>query len=189
MQLLATDFAIAAEDATFSLSEVNWGILPGALVSKVVADAVIDAAPAKLWAILSRCAGYAGTLPSISASKELSRSGSLSAGNEKVRCEMTVDLPWPLDDLTSISIARHRRLPKGGFERSWKLESGDYDYIDGSWRLEPRAGGSKTYARYTLLVQPKTRLPDFLKRAAQNRSIPKLFRVLRTLVEAERVDD
>jgi feruloyl-CoA hydratase/lyase len=41
MQLLATDFAIAAEDATFSLSEVNWGILPGALVSKVVADMVL----------------------------------------------------------------------------------------------------------------------------------------------------
>tara|TARA_B100000686_G_C16729993_1_gene940085 strand:+ start:65 stop:904 length:840 start_codon:yes stop_codon:yes gene_type:complete len=41
MQLLATDFALAAEDATFSLSEVNWGILPGALVSKVVADTVL----------------------------------------------------------------------------------------------------------------------------------------------------
>jgi feruloyl-CoA hydratase/lyase len=41
MQLLATDFAIAATDSTFSLSEVNWGILPGALVSKVVADAVL----------------------------------------------------------------------------------------------------------------------------------------------------
>jgi trans-feruloyl-CoA hydratase/vanillin synthase len=41
MQLLATDFAVCAEDATFSLSEVNWGILPGALVSKVVADACL----------------------------------------------------------------------------------------------------------------------------------------------------
>jgi trans-feruloyl-CoA hydratase/vanillin synthase len=41
MQLLATDFAVAAEEATFSLSEVNWGILPGALVAKVVADAVL----------------------------------------------------------------------------------------------------------------------------------------------------
>ena len=41
MQLLATDFAIAAENATFSLSEINWGILPGALVSKVVVDAVL----------------------------------------------------------------------------------------------------------------------------------------------------
>jgi trans-feruloyl-CoA hydratase/vanillin synthase len=41
MQLLAADFAIAAENATFSLSEVNWGILPGALVSKAVADMVL----------------------------------------------------------------------------------------------------------------------------------------------------
>ena len=41
MQLIGCDFALAAEDATFSLSEVNWGILPGALVSKVVADALL----------------------------------------------------------------------------------------------------------------------------------------------------
>ncbi len=41
MQLVGCDFALAAEDATFSLSEVNWGILPGALVSKVVADALL----------------------------------------------------------------------------------------------------------------------------------------------------
>jgi len=30
------DFAIAAEDATFGLSEVNWGTIPGGLVSKVI---------------------------------------------------------------------------------------------------------------------------------------------------------
>lgn len=41
MQLLSTDFAIAADNATFSLSEVNWGILPGALVAKLVADACL----------------------------------------------------------------------------------------------------------------------------------------------------
>ena len=41
MQLLGTDFALAASNATFSLSEINWGILPGALVSKVVAAAIL----------------------------------------------------------------------------------------------------------------------------------------------------
>lgn len=41
MQLLATDFAVAAEDATFCLSEVNWGILPGALVSKALVDTIL----------------------------------------------------------------------------------------------------------------------------------------------------
>jgi trans-feruloyl-CoA hydratase/vanillin synthase len=40
-QLIACDFAIAAENATFSLSEVNWGILPGGLVAKAFADTLL----------------------------------------------------------------------------------------------------------------------------------------------------
>ena len=32
----ACDFAIAADDAVFGLSEVNWGTLPGGMVSKVI---------------------------------------------------------------------------------------------------------------------------------------------------------
>jgi trans-feruloyl-CoA hydratase/vanillin synthase len=32
-QLCACDYAVAADDATFGLSEVNWGILPGGIVS------------------------------------------------------------------------------------------------------------------------------------------------------------
>ena len=38
--LIACDFAIAAEDAIFGLSEINWGIFPGGLVSRVLADAL-----------------------------------------------------------------------------------------------------------------------------------------------------
>jgi feruloyl-CoA hydratase/lyase len=36
--LVACDLAVAADEATFGLSEVNWGIPPGNLVSKAVAD-------------------------------------------------------------------------------------------------------------------------------------------------------
>lgn len=36
--VFACDLAIAAEEAQFSLSEVNWGIIPGGLVTKVIAD-------------------------------------------------------------------------------------------------------------------------------------------------------
>lgn len=35
-QLVACDFAIAADDSLFGLSEVNWGVIPGGLVSKVL---------------------------------------------------------------------------------------------------------------------------------------------------------
>jgi trans-feruloyl-CoA hydratase/vanillin synthase len=38
--LVCCDLAIAAEDATFGLSEVNWGIPPGGLVSKALAETV-----------------------------------------------------------------------------------------------------------------------------------------------------
>jgi feruloyl-CoA hydratase/lyase len=38
VQLFACDFAISADDAQFGLSEVNWGILPGGLVGKVIMD-------------------------------------------------------------------------------------------------------------------------------------------------------
>lgn len=37
-QLCACDFAIAAEDAVFSLSEINWGIVPGGEISWVIGE-------------------------------------------------------------------------------------------------------------------------------------------------------
>lgn len=38
--LVACDLAIAADEATFGLSEINWGIPPGGVVSKALADTV-----------------------------------------------------------------------------------------------------------------------------------------------------
>lgn len=40
-QVCACDFAIAADEATFGLSEVNWGILPGGIVSWNVAQVLM----------------------------------------------------------------------------------------------------------------------------------------------------
>jgi trans-feruloyl-CoA hydratase/vanillin synthase len=36
--LIACDLAIAAEDAVFGLSEINWGIIPGGVVSKAITE-------------------------------------------------------------------------------------------------------------------------------------------------------
>lgn len=38
--LVGCDLAIAAEDAVFGLSEINWGIPPGSVVSRVMAETV-----------------------------------------------------------------------------------------------------------------------------------------------------
>lgn len=40
-QLCACDFAIAADDAIFGLSEVNWGIIPGGIVSWNLTDMLL----------------------------------------------------------------------------------------------------------------------------------------------------
>lgn len=79
MQLLGCDFAIAAEDATFSLSEVNWGILPGALVSKVVADA-----------LLPRHALYYACMGDAFDGKEAARIGLINFAVPKDKLEDTV---------------------------------------------------------------------------------------------------
>lgn len=39
--MLACDFCVADEEAVFSLSEVNWGILPGGMVSKALVDTIL----------------------------------------------------------------------------------------------------------------------------------------------------
>ena len=38
--LISCDLAIAAEDATFGLSEINWGIIPAGVVSRAVASVI-----------------------------------------------------------------------------------------------------------------------------------------------------
>lgn len=40
-QLCACDFAVAADEAVFGLSEVNWGILPGGIVSWNLTDTLL----------------------------------------------------------------------------------------------------------------------------------------------------
>jgi len=40
--LICCDLAIAAEDAVFGLSEINWGIIPGGVVSKAIATVMGD---------------------------------------------------------------------------------------------------------------------------------------------------
>ena len=40
--LICCDLAISADDATFGLSEINWGIIPGGVVSKAISTVMSD---------------------------------------------------------------------------------------------------------------------------------------------------
>lgn len=72
--LYACDLAIAAEEARFGLSEINWGILPGGGATKVVADLIpmrdamyhaltgenIDGKKAAEWRLVNEAVPLAG---------------------------------------------------------------------------------------------------------------------------------
>ena len=143
---------------------------------KLVAEAIFMKPAKQIWNLIYDCARYSKVMPSIKESKNL---GILNNG--KVRCQLTVDLPWPLDDLTSVTdtllIEDHKN---GRYQRIWTLVSGDYTINEGSWTLESKCGGSCTYLRYEVRVEPKTSVPGFLKRAAQKSKIPGMFEKLRS---------
>ncbi len=64
--------------------------------------------------------------------------------------------------------------------REWDLISGHYKRNQGSWTLEPFMGDPKcTLVRYQIHVEPKTRIPKKLQSMVQERTMPKLIKVIR----------
>ena len=116
MQLCACDFVIAADNAVFSLSEINWGAMPGALVAKVVADTILPR-PALYYACMGKA--FDG--------KEAARIGlaTFSAPPEKVE-EATMELAQELKkkNPNSLRATKHamRQVRTMDFTQS-------YDYL------------------------------------------------------------
>jgi len=143
------------------------------------AEGVVDATPAQVWALVSRCADYVVNLPSIAASKELSRSGDETSKFTAV-CEVTADVPFPFSDLTSVSQATMLvDASSGTYSRSWVLLRGDYEVNDGSWQLLPVDGGARTKVTYRIHVKPKLALPEWLIARSQQTTLPQVIQYLR----------
>ena len=143
------------------------------------AEGIVDAPPAAVWALVSRCGDYVLNMPSIAASKELSREGDEHAKFTAV-CEVTADVPFPFSDLTSVSRATMTADERGGqYSRTWTLIRGDYDVNEGSWRLVPVDGGAKTKVSYRITVKPKLPLPTSLISASQQTMLPQVIQRLR----------
>jgi ribosome-associated toxin RatA of RatAB toxin-antitoxin module len=145
----------------------------GIAIPRAVMTAVIDAPPADVWRIIERCDDYERTMPRIRHATELRREGDI------VFCRITVDMPFPLSDLTATTRARHRVEP-GLYERAWTLVEGDYERNEGSWTLTPfDAAGARTLVRYEALAVPKVSLPDFVLEKARDGSLPDIIEGLR----------
>ncbi len=145
----------------------------GSDLPEIVVKAVINAPPAQVWALVSRCARYAKFMPRIKASRELSRKGG------RILCRVTVDMPFPYSDLTATTEVRHT-VSKDRWYRRWRLIKGDYKVNRGSWVLTPFGGDSKrTYAVYRAQAVPNAYVPGVIRRMAQKSSLPKMIKALR----------
>jgi hypothetical protein len=169
--------ALAADDEDTRLAQgevvVSNRAVKGSDTPETTGKAVIDAPPAKVWAIVSRCGDYVRTMPRIKASKELSRQGG------KIVCQVTIEMPVPYSNLTAITDVTHTESdPK--FTRVWKLQSGDYKVNAGSWVLAPYKGDAKrTLAVYKVHAEPKVWIPAWIRKKAQQKSLPEMMDRLR----------
>jgi len=141
--------------------------IPKSPMPKIIAEGIIKTAPKSLWAVISDCENFKKTMPNIKHSKHLGFVKGLK------RCELIVDLPFPLSNLRSVVDVKLQESDKV-FTRVWHLVEGDYHKNDGEWKLTARPDGY-THLRYTVHVEPKISVPDFIQRAAQKSKIPGVF--------------
>ncbi len=153
--------ATAVEGLQIDMQEVDG-------VPSARAEAILDAPPERVWDVVDRCADYKNTLVSVRESKELARTDTTR------RCELTVEMPFPLPNLTGTTDATVESVPGKLWRRSWQLVDGDYRKNSGSWTLTPESN-QRTRVVYTLIAQPKMPVPQFALRMGQQQAIPKLF--------------
>jgi ribosome-associated toxin RatA of RatAB toxin-antitoxin module len=152
--------------------EIKSYTVPGSSTPKIVARAVIELPPQKIWQIVSDCAHYKDHLPRVAASELVKKEGNVHT------CKVTIAMPFPLSNLTGITAAVHDES-ETGMSRKWKLVSGDYKFNEGSWEVKPLDKG-QSLVTYTIHAEPNTAVPDFIRESAQKKTLPEMFERVKT---------
>lgn len=150
-------------------------------VPRLRVTAVIDAPPAKVFEIMTDCDKFTKRLPRVDEARTLKKS------KTSHECEVTIGLPFPLSDLTSITVDR-RKFGPDEWKRTWSLKKGveqeSYRKNDGGVILTPFENDpNRTLFVYYVHAIPKTAVPDFLRTPAQKKSLPGLVERVRKEVK------
>jgi ribosome-associated toxin RatA of RatAB toxin-antitoxin module len=138
----------------------------------------MNASADAIWAIVTDCDRYEDTMVRIEAAEKISEDA------DGIVCRTTVDMPFPLSNLTATTRAKHVVEPGKLYTRTWELIEGDYEINRGMWKLEPWKGDPKrTLVTYELQIVPKISIPDSVRQSAQQRTIPELMENLRKQVQ------
>ncbi len=146
---------------------------------RLIVTAVIEGASEDVYEITTNCDRFTERLPRMKSAKTLKRTPTSHI------CKVTVGLPFPLSDLTAVTIDR-RKLGPDEWYRKWKLLPNvetSYKRLVGAFILKPFEGEPKrTLLRYELHAIPKSGVPGFLRKAAQKKSMPRMIARIRAEV-------
>lgn len=144
---------------------------------QVEARGLIAAPPERVWALIDDVSGYSRFMPRVKRSRELSRVGDV------IEAESTIEMPFPLKNLSAVTRGVHTVVPGERWVRAWQLLRGDYVRNEGSWTLVPFPGrDGATLVTYRLAVQLKVPLPGKIQQAAQQKTLPQVIEALRKAV-------
>jgi len=147
--------------------------VPGSNIPRAVLHAVIEAPPARIWAVVSDCSNYKKNMPRIAESQQLKREG------DDVTCRIVADMPFPLSNTTNISRAHHT-VADGVYKREWKMVEGDYKSNEGSWVVAPLdPAGTRSLVVYTIHIVPTTPVPGFMMAMGTKQTLPGMIHGLR----------
>lgn len=151
--------------------------IPGSDLPEGTSQAVIEAPPAKVWAVIDDCGRYKGVMPRVIASRQVERKG------DKVQCEITVKIPV-LGELKSITEATHIAGPPK-WSRTWHLLTGaDYKVNEGSWTLTAfDAAGTRTRAVYKMHAELNAWVPGFIVKRGQTEGLMQVMQGVRSAVK------
>ncbi len=172
--LVSVASAAESERARLDKGEIiiKQRAVKGSDMPQAIVKAVIDVAPAKVWAVLDRCDRYKHVMPRTKASKELSRKGNV------IICKITIDMPFPFSDLTATTRAVHTARA-GYWQRAWNLLEGDYKTNKGSWTLTPfDPAGRRTMVIYKVHAEPNISVPTWILKKASRSTLPDLIAAL-----------
>ncbi len=157
---------------------VTSATVPNFKEKQIHVEAVINAKPERVWAIVSDCANFKKTMPTISESELVSRQGNVFV------CRSTLDLTWPLPNLIATTRVV-QTVVNGSWRAEWTLVSGDYKYNQGQWNLSVFEGDpGRTFVVYEVLVSPTIVVPDALTLFGKTQALPNMIRGLRAQLGA-----
>lgn len=136
--------------------------------------AIIDAAPDKVFALVDNCNAFKTYIPRVVQSNETQREGNHST------CKFLVDMPWPMDDLSS-TVDATISVTSDKWRREFVHKDGNFIRNDGVWTLTPYGeDGKRTRVEYKLHSAFKTMLPNAFVRSGQKGAMKDLIKSMRT---------